>query len=230
MSDPVLQAKGLAKTYDDGTRTLRILRSVDLAVRAGEVVAVVGKSGTGKSTLLHLLGLLDRPTSGEIQLQGRPVASMSDRERTRLRGRTIGFVFQHYHLLGECTALENVALAGAVGAGGGLGGANRKRARELLDAVGLADREGHMPGQLSGGEQQRVAIARALMAAPALLLGDEPTGNLDPETGGQVLEIFWQVVRSASTAMVMVTHDTEVGRRADRVLRLADGTLTQETA
>jgi len=229
MPEPILRATRVSKAYSDGTRTLQVLREINLALRPGEAVAVLGRSGTGKSTLLNLLGLLDRPTGGEIRIQGEPTDGLTEHARTRLRGRALGFVFQHFHLLHELTALENVALGGAVGLGGSLRGTNRARAEELLAAVGLDARATHRPGQLSGGEQQRVAIARALMCRPAVLLCDEPTGNLDPETGQQVLDVFWHVMREQNMAMILVTHEPEVGRKADRVLRLQDGILAQES-
>ena len=220
-----LLAERLSKTFHDGESELHVLRDANLAIRAGETVAILGRSGTGKSTLLHLLGLLDRPTAGEIRVQGRPVQDLSERERTKLRGQTFGFVFQHYHLVAEFTALENAALGAAVAQGGGLGGARRARARELLAAVGLSDRESHTPARLSGGEQQRVAIARALASRPSILLCDEPTGNLDPQTGQTVLDILWTLVRRENAAMALVTHDPAVAERADRRFRLEAGDL-----
>lgn len=222
MSNPVLEAESIGKTYHDGARELAVLKGASLSVTPGEAVAILGRSGTGKSTLLNCLGLLDRPTEGVVRVEGREASGLSERERTRIRGRTIGFVFQRYHLLGEFDALENVLVAGNIAASGG-----RDRAEELLIKVGLADRLHHRPGKLSGGEQQRVAIARALMAGPKVLLCDEPTGNLDPATGAEVMDVLWNVVKDARTAMIMVTHDEQVAARAGRVLELADGRLRQ---
>jgi lipoprotein-releasing system ATP-binding protein len=224
-AEAILAVEHLAKSYHDGTRELAVLRDVNLSLQAGETLAILGRSGTGKSTLLHLFGLLDRPSRGSLRLLGSDAASLPEAARTRLRSQAIGFVFQQYHLIEEFDAVENVALAAAVGRVGSLGGANRTRARELLSAVGLADREKHRPRQLSGGEQQRVAIARALLGRPALLLCDEPTGNLDPATGDQVLQVLWQAVKRERTAMILVTHDTAVANRADRALRLEAGSL-----
>ncbi len=230
MAETILRAESITKHYHDGTRELKVLREIDLRVKPGDVIAILGRSGTGKSTLLNIMGLLDRPTSGEIYVNNEPTSRLSERRRTRLRGSTIGFVFQQYHLLDEFSAIENIALGRAVGMGGGLGSANRRRAGELLELVGLADRAGHCPGKLSGGEQQRVAIARALMCDPLVMLCDEPTGNLDPDTAAQVLEVFWRVVRQRNTAMILVTHDQEVARKADRVLRLENGRVVTDRA
>ncbi len=220
MSEPVLLANNVSKAFHDGTRELTVLTDVDLALNQGETVAVVGRSGTGKTTLLNCLGLLDRPTGGEISIQGMSAAGLSDARRTRLRGRTIGFVFQHYHLLADFSALENVVIAGGIAGRG-----NTKKARELLALVGLGDHTSQRPRTLSGGEQQRVAIARALMITPALLLCDEPTGNLDPATGAEVMDVLWDVAKEQGTAMILVTHDSEVAARADRVVQLKDGRL-----
>jgi predicted ABC-type transport system involved in lysophospholipase L1 biosynthesis ATPase subunit len=226
MSEPVLAAEGIWKIFEDGGRRLEILRGADFAVQPGETVAVMGRSGTGKSTLLHLLGLLDRPTRGAVRLDGQSVGDLPDRRRAAIRGRRVGFVFQQYHLLADLAAGENVALGASVARGGWPGGAHRARARRLLAAVGLAERFRHAPRKLSGGEQQRVAIARALAGGPRVLLCDEPTGNLDPETGAEVMETLFRAAREEGTAMVLVTHDPLVARRADRVLRLGDGRLS----
>jgi lipoprotein-releasing system ATP-binding protein len=226
MSETVLKAEKLAKTFHDGGRELPILSGVDLEIKKGEVVAILGRSGTGKTTLLNLLGLLDRADAGKLFLAGKEASALGGSDRTRLRGRTVGFVFQHYHLLPEFNALENIVIGGLTGLGSGHGIAVRARARELLLSVGLEDRATHLPRKLSGGEQQRIAIARALVCDPALLLCDEPTGNLDPETGKTVLDIFWNVVKSRESSIIMVTHDEEVAKRAHRVLRLRDGKLS----
>ncbi len=219
----VLAAQGLTRRFRDGERVLKVLQGVDLRVQAGETVGIIGRSGTGKSTLLHLLGLLDRPTAGTIRFQGRDVAKLSERQRNRLRGREIGFVFQHYHLLPELNALENVLLPARV-AGLSLAQA-RDRVRHLLDAAGLADRMRHKPGVLSGGEQQRVAIARALVNRPSVVLCDEPTGNLDTRTASGVLDMLFELERAEQGTLVVVTHDEAVAKRAQRCLHLENGRL-----
>ncbi|MCX7933653.1 MAG: ABC transporter ATP-binding protein, partial [Planctomycetota bacterium] len=186
LGEEVVAAAHIAKRYHDGARELAVLRDINLSVRRGETVAIIGRSGTGKSTLLHILGLLDIPDAGVLRLAGRDVAGLSEGERTALRGQMIGFVFQQYHLISELDALENVALAAAVGSGGWKG-AHGCRAREILAAMGLSDRERHRPHQLSGGEQQRTAIAISLANRPMLLLADEPTGSVDSRTSDQIM-------------------------------------------
>lgn len=224
-NNEVLVLQNLGKSYHDGERLLPVLQGVDMTVRAGETVAVVGRSGSGKSTMLNLAGLLDRPDSGEIYIGGYPCSRLGDGARTALRGREIGFVFQNYHMLADFTILENVMLGAAVGRGGGFGRANRLRALEWLERVGLGERSRHRPSQLSGGEQQRAAIARALMPAPRLLLCDEPTGNLDVATGEEVARWLWEIAREADMAMIIVTHETSLAGKADRILKLQDGVL-----
>ena len=189
----------------------------------GELVAMVGASGSGKSTLLQICGLLDNPTSGEIDIAGEAVANLGDRARTRLRRGTIGFIYQFHHLLPEFTALENVILPQSV-AGVGAGAA-RKRARDLLERVGLGHRLNHRPAKLSGGEKQRVAIARAIANSPRLLLADEPTGNLDPETAEGVFDLFVELAREEGLSVLMATHNEALAARMDRVLRLEGGKL-----
>ncbi|MCD8348999.1 MAG: ABC transporter ATP-binding protein [Planctomycetaceae bacterium] len=225
MADDVLVLENVEKSYHDGERLLPVLQGVDFSVAAGEAVAIVGRSGSGKSTMLNLAGLLDRPDSGEIYVGGQRCSQLNDAGRTAMRGREIGFVFQNYHMLADFSVLENVMLGAAVGRGGGFGRANRLRALEWLERVGLAERCRHRPTQLSGGEQQRAAIARSLMAAPRLLLCDEPTGNLDVATGEEVAGWLWEVAREAGMAMVIVTHESALADRADRILRLVDGRL-----
>ncbi|MCD8138553.1 MAG: ABC transporter ATP-binding protein [Planctomycetaceae bacterium] len=225
MADDVLVLEGIEKSYHDGERLLPVLQGVDFSVAAGEAVAVIGRSGSGKSTMLNLAGLLDRPDSGEIYIGGQCCSQMNDAARTVMRGREIGFVFQNYHMLADFSVLENVMLGAAVGRGGGFGRANRLRALEWLERVGLAERCRHRPTQLSGGEQQRAAIARSLMAEPRLLLCDEPTGNLDVATGEEVAGWLWEAAREAGMAMVIVTHESALADRADRILRLVDGRL-----
>jgi lipoprotein-releasing system ATP-binding protein len=222
----VLAARQLSKTYVGGDGGLiTVLDAVDLTVNRGEMVAVIGASGAGKSTLLHLLGALDRPSSGEVEIDGRVLSGLDDDAVSALRNRTVGFVFQFHHLLREFTALENVMMplriAGADDAQA------RRRASELLDRVGLAGRMHHRPAQLSGGEQQRTAVARALAADPAVLLADEPSGNLDHANSERLHDLFVQLTRELELAMVVVTHNRSLASRAERVLQLEDGSLTQ---
>jgi putative ABC transport system ATP-binding protein len=199
------------------------LRGVTLAVEAGDFLAIVGPSGSGKSTLMHLMGGLDRPTSGRLLIGDRDVAELSPTEMARLRNETVGFVFQAFHLLPRTSAVDNVALPLVYR---GLGaGARRRRAAEMLDRVGLSHRMKHRPSQLSGGEQQRVAIARALVTEPAVLLADEPTGNLDTATGGAVLGLLESLNAESGVALVLVTHDQEVARRARRQIIMRDGLI-----
>jgi len=219
-----LVAEALVKRFIGGDGTpIEVLSGVDLEVRAGETVAITGESGTGKSTLLHVLGGLDRPTSGEVRIGEDRVGKLDDPALARLRNRRVGFVFQFHHLLREFTALENVAMPQLI-AGVAANEANG-RARELLERVGLAHRLDHRPGQLSGGEQQRVAVARALANRPLLLLADEPSGNLDTETSQRLHDLLFEVSRDQATAMILVTHDPHLAARAGRELRLAHGQL-----
>ena len=223
MSEPVLSIRGLERTYVTLAGTLPVLRGIDLDVAAGEIVALVGPSGSGKSSLLHAAGLLEHPDAGRITIEGRDCSDLGDRARTRVRLATIGFVYQFHHLLPEFTALDNVALPQMIA------GAARDqapaRAAELLAGMGLAERVGHQPAQLSGGEQQRVAIARALANSPRLLLADEPTGNLDPATSAAVFENLHRLARDQGIAAVVATHNVELASRMDRVMVLRDGTL-----
>lgn len=222
----VLEARQLSKTYVGGDGGLiTVLDAVDFTVTRGEMVAVIGASGAGKSTLLHLLGALDRPSAGEVVIDGRALGGLDDDAVSALRNRTVGFVFQFHHLLREFTALENVMMplriAGADDAQA------RHRASELLERVGLAGRMHHRPAQLSGGEQQRTAVARALAADPAVLLADEPSGNLDHANSERLHDLFVQLTRELELAMVVVTHNRSLASRAERVLQLEDGKLTQ---
>ena len=225
---PLLLAKGLVKTYRLGGTELRVLRGVDLEVGRGEWVSIVGRSGSGKSTLLHLLGGLDEPDAGRVTFDGTEVTALHRPRVDRYRRESVGFVFQFYHLLPELSALENVLIAAMVRHGWaawpGRRKAARQRAEALLERVGLADRARHKPAKLSGGERQRVAIARALINEPALLLADEPTGNLDAATGAGVVELL-ETLHADGQTIVMVTHDAAIAAAADRHLRLDAGEL-----
>ena len=221
MSEPFLAARGLSKTYAIGKRTLEVLRGVDLTVACGEFLALRGASGAGKSTLLHLIGGLDSPNAGEIFFNERDLAKFSESELTQFRNRRVGFVFQAYHLLPELTALENVCLPARIARISAVD--SEKRGRELLARVGLAERTEHKPSELSGGEQQRVAIARALVNEPELLLADEPTGNLDSQTGGEIIELLKSLRVEKQMTLIIATHDAKVAAHAQRVVELADG-------
>jgi len=228
----LVRIRGLRKHYRSGDRRLEVLRGVDFDLAAGEFVSVIGQSGSGKSTLLHLMGLLDAADAGSLELAGRRIDNLPGCERDRLRNTEIGMVFQAYHLLPELTALENV-LAPLLVRHGLLAwlkarGRARREAVDLLDRFGLGQRLHHKPRQLSGGEMQRVAIARALIGGPRLLLADEPTGNLDAESGAGILEVLTALNRAEGLSIVLVTHDASIARRADRVVRLVAGRV--ETA
>jgi ABC-type lipoprotein export system ATPase subunit len=224
MSEPILSARGLKKTYAFGKRTLEVLRGVDLEVARGDFVALRGASGTGKSTLLHLIGGLDSPNAGEIFFASQSLAKFSESDLTNFRNRRVGFVFQAYHLLPELDALENVCLPARVAR---ISVARaEKRARELLARVGLQNRVEHKPSELSGGEQQRVAIARALINEPELLLADEPTGNLDSKTGGEIIELLKNLCAEKQMTLVIATHDAKIAASAPRVIELVDGRMT----
>ena len=224
MSEAILVGRELQKIYtqEDGSE-LRILEGVDIEVVPGEAVAIVGASGAGKSTLLHLLGGLDRPTAGEVVLAGRNLAALSERELASVRNASIGFVFQFHHLLREFTALENVMMPLLIG--GTKPGVAKKSASELLAQVGLSARLTHKPWQLSGGEQQRVAVARALANQPAVVIADEPSGNLDTHTGEQLHELFFKLRTEHGVALVIATHNKELAERADRLLHMKEGQL-----
>jgi len=222
MSEPLLAAERLAKAYRSGPRPIEVLRGLDLAIEAGEAVAVVGVSGVGKSTLLHVLGGLDRPDAGRLRFRGEDVFARDVAELARHRNRHVGFIFQFHHLLPEFSALENVVLPFRIAR---RRGAFENAARGLLERLGLADRLHHRPGELSGGEQQRVAIARALAMGPEIVLADEPTGNLDPATGGRVFALLRELQEERTFALVLATHSERLASGCDRVLRLADGRL-----
>jgi lipoprotein-releasing system ATP-binding protein len=228
MSDrtmPTIEIQGVVRTFEQAGERLEVLRGAALSVRAGEMVALVGPSGAGKSTLLHIAGLLERADAGEVRIDGRNAAKLSDGERTALRRRTIGFVYQFHHLLPEFSALENIVLPQMIN---GVGKAEaRRHAMELLTLVGLKQRASHRPARLSGGEQQRVAIARALANRPKLLIADEPTGNLDPKTAEDVFEVLVSLVRGGDFGALVATHNLNLAGRMDRVMELRDGILVQ---
>ncbi len=221
MSDPLLAGEDLEKEYRTGPEVIRVLRGATVAIRTGEVVALVGASGVGKSTLLHVLGGLDRPTAGRVAFAGADVYGRGEMALVRYRRHDVGFVFQFYNLLGEMTALENTMIPALLARRPAREA--RARAADALAEVGLGDRLHHRPGALSGGEQQRVAIARALMNGPQVILADEPTGNLDPKTSEVIFDLFARLAAERRLAFLVATHNPELARRADRVYRLVEG-------
>ncbi len=224
----VLQVRSLCKTFVKGGRRIEVLRDLELSLQPGEMASVMGPSGTGKSTLLHLLGALERPTSGELLVDEQDLAKMDDRDLSAFRNLNVGFVFQFHHLLPEFTALENCTMPAIIA--GEHSESARSRAEEILREVGLADRLDHRPGELSGGEQQRVAIARALVRQPGLVLADEPTGNLDRVNGLAVHDLLLNAVRQQGAILVLVTHDKELADQHPTRLLLEDGTLKERTS
>jgi len=224
---PLIVVTDVAKVYELGSVRVEALRGVSLSIRRGEYVALVGPSGSGKSTLMNTLGCLDRPTSGSYLLEGREVTALSKDERATVRNRHLGFVFQNFNLLARTTALENVELP-MIYARGVPARERRRRAVAALESVGLGDRLDHHPSQLSGGQQQRVAIARALVNGPSILMGDEPTGNLDSRTGQDVIDLFRRLNRDQGLTVIIVTHDRGVAAAADRVVTLRDGLVVSD--
>jgi len=225
MSDKFLVAHNIHKTYRTGAKEVRAVNGISLEVRKAESLAIVGPSGAGKSTLLHLLGGLDLPTSGKVILDDTDIYKMSDKERANTRNERIGFVFQFYHLLPEFTALENVMMPGLI-RGNAIRNtqyAVRKRAMDVLQSVGLENRAGHRPGELSGGESQRVAIARALVNEPEILLCDEPTGNLDSKTSEYIYELLFKIKSKQAMSLIIVTHDQGISARVDKTIHIRDG-------
>jgi ABC-type lipoprotein export system ATPase subunit len=228
MSKSIIKAQGIFKSYKMGAASVEVLKGLDFAVKKGDFVAIIGSSGSGKSTLLHILGSLDRPDSGDVFFNDHNLSGFTARRLNRFRNKEVGFVFQFYHLLDELNVLENVFLPAMAGKSilGWFGSRlqARQRAAMLLEQFGLADRLKHKPWQLSGGERQRVAIARALMNEPQILLADEPTGNLDWQTGNDILGVFTELNKAGQT-IIMVTHDQRIAQRAARVVTLADGRI-----
>jgi lipoprotein-releasing system ATP-binding protein len=222
----LIRTEELKKSYGASNKNVEVLKGISLTINRGETVAIVGASGVGKSTFLNLLGGLDRPTSGEVYYEGKPVFKHDDRKLAAFRNSTIGFVFQFHHLLPEFTALENVVLPALIG--GATFNEAAERATGLLVEVGLKDRLNHKPGELSGGEQQRTAMVRALMRSPSVILADEPTGNLDSRTGEEVFDILMEQNRSRGMTMIIVTHNERLAGRLNRRLRMVDGNIIEE--
>ncbi|HBA87565.1 MAG TPA: lipoprotein-releasing system ATP-binding protein LolD [Geobacter sp.] len=221
----LLEVRNLYKSYGDGSAKVEVLKGIDISVEAGDTIAMVGPSGAGKSTLLHVMGTIDRPTTGEVLFDGEQIFSLSDQPLAAFRNRSIGFVFQFHHLLPEFSALENVMMPLLIGGEKRLQAEGR--ARQLLTDVGLSHRMTHRPGELSGGEQQRVAIARALVRSPRLLLADEPTGNLDMKTSEEVHDLLYSIQRSTGITLVIVTHNEHLAAGMARTIRVVDGRIVE---
>ena len=226
MSDEIIiEIRGLTRIFQDGVE-IRALDGVDLDISKGEFIAIVGPSGSGKSTLLNQIGILDTPSSGTILLKGADITKMSDKERSRLRNQELGFIFQYHHLLPDFNALENVMMPLLIN---GIGSSKAKeRASAMLEEVGLGDRMKHRPNQLSGGQNQRVAIARALVNGPSIVIGDEPTGNLDSRAGETIYELLRKLNREHNQTFILVTHDERMAARTDRIVRLVDGRIVED--
>ncbi len=222
----LITVKGLYKTYGDSQKKVEVIKGIDLSIKKGEIVSIVGASGVGKSTLLNIMGALDRPSKGEVYFKGERISDFNEKRLAAFRNKYIGFVFQFHHLLPEFTALENVMLPALIG------GVPYDRARpgaeDLLREVGLGGRLDHKPGELSGGEQQRTAVIRALIQTPEAVLADEPTGNLDTRTGEEVFDLFLELNRKRETTMVIVTHNEKLAGRTQRVLKMVDGKIKEE--
>lgn len=225
----MLEAVDLFKEYRLGLNTLQVLKEINLTVNQGEILGIVGPSGAGKSTLLHLLGGLDEPTRGKVALEGKDISKHNDRQRAQLRNRHFGFVFQFYHLLAEFTAVENVMMP-AILRNKETRNKIKERSSDILNRCGLSERLNHRPSELSGGEQQRVAIARALINMPQILLCDEPTGNLDTETGLQIKSLLWRLNKEYNMTLIIVTHAQELVGDASRIIHLKDGRIINEDA
>lgn len=222
----IIQARGLSKIYMDGVE-VRALDNVDLDIKKGEFLSIIGPSGSGKSTLLHMIGILDTPSSGSITIDGKVVTEMSEKDRSRVRNEVLGFIFQYHHLMPDFDALENVMMPLLIG------GMKRSEAKKiaagLLEEVGLGERMDHRPNQLSGGQAQRVAIARALANHPGIVIGDEPTGNLDTKSSDRIYELLRQLNRDRGQTFILVTHDEEMARKTDRIIRIVDGSIASDS-
>jgi lipoprotein-releasing system ATP-binding protein len=223
----IIRARGLSKVYLNGVE-VHALDNVDLDIKKGEFLSITGPSGSGKSTLLHMIGILDTPTSGSITIDGRVVTDMSEKERSKVRNEVLGFIFQYHHLMPDFNALENVMMPLLIG---GMKRSDAKKiAAKLLEDVGLGDRMDHLPNQLSGGQAQRVAIARALANNPGIVIGDEPTGNLDTKSSDRIYELLRQLNRDRGQTFILVTHDEEMAKKTDRIVRIVDGRIASDSA